>query len=127
LKVGWPPVANKKVVEFILELRLSASSFRKGKNMSSAAKLKSTEMDGSEDVGGVAGKRLLSFFERIERLEEEKAALAEDIKEVYAEAKSAGFEVKIMRRVMKLRKMDIEKRQEEDELLSLYMSAIGMA
>ncbi|HPD83514.1 MAG: DUF2312 domain-containing protein [Alphaproteobacteria bacterium] len=95
--------------------------------MSSAAKLKSTEMDGSEDVGGVAGKRLLSFFERIERLEEEKAALAEDIKEVYAEAKSAGFEVKIMRRVMKLRKMDIEKRQEEDELLSLYMSAIGMA
>ncbi|MEM6812036.1 MAG: DUF2312 domain-containing protein [Pseudomonadota bacterium] len=80
----------------------------------------------AEDVGGVAGKRLLSFFDRIERLEEEKAALAEDIKEVYAEAKAAGFEVKIMRRIMKLRKMDIEKRREEDELLDLYMSAIGM-
>ena len=78
------------------------------------------------EIAGVAGKRLLSFFERIERLEEEKAALAEDIKDVYAEAKSAGFEVKIMRRVMKLRKMEVEKRREEDELLNLYMSAIGM-
>ena len=82
--------------------------------------------DEAGDVDGVAGKRLLSFFDRIERLEEEKAALAEDIKDVYAEAKAAGFEVKIMRRIMKLRKMDIEKRQEEDELLTLYMSAIGM-
>lgn len=94
--------------------------------MSNVTELKSTDMDGTEDVGGVAGKRLLSFFERIERLEEEKAALAEDIKEVLAEAKSAGFEVKIMRRIMKLRKMEPEKRQEEDELLHLYMSAIGM-
>ena len=78
------------------------------------------------DVGGVAGKRLLSFFDRIERLEEEKSALSEDIKEIYAEAKASGFEVKIMRRVMKLRKMEVEKRHEEDELLNLYMSAIGM-
>ena len=78
------------------------------------------------DVAGVAGKRLLSFFDRVERLEEEKAALAEDIKEIYAEAKAAGFEVKIMRRVMKLRKMEVEKRREEDELLNLYMSAVGM-
>lgn len=94
--------------------------------MSTATAMKEQDNEAQEDVGGVAGKRLLSFFERIERLEEEKAALAEDIKEVYAEAKSAGFEVKIMRRVMKLRKMDVEKRQEEDELLTLYMSAIGM-
>ena len=86
-----------------------------------------TEDQNPGDVGGVAGKRLLSFFDRIERLEEEKSALAEDIKDVYAEAKSAGFEVKIMRRVMKLRKMEVEKRREEDELLNLYMSAIGMA
>ncbi len=78
------------------------------------------------DVGGVAGKRLQSFFDRVERLEEEKSALAEDIKEIFAEAKAAGFEVKIMRRVMKLRKMDVEKRREEDELLELYMAAIGM-
>ena len=80
----------------------------------------------SDDVGGVSGKRLQSFFDRIERLEEEKAALAEDIKEVFAEAKAVGFDVKIMRRIMKLRKMDPEKRQEEDHLINLYMSAIGM-
>ncbi len=79
-----------------------------------------------DDVGGVAGKRLNSFFERIERLDEEKTALAEDIKDVYQEAKAAGFEVKIMRRIMKLRKMEVEKRREEDELLRLYKSAIGM-
>lgn len=92
---------------------------------SNVAEFKS-DSEASEDVGGIAGKRLLSFFDRIERLEEEKSALAEDIKEVYGEAKSAGFEIKIMRRIMKLRKMDLEKRQEEDELLSLYMAAIGM-
>lgn len=80
----------------------------------------------AKDVGGVAGKRLLSFFERIERLEEEKAALAEDIKEVFAEAKGVGFDVKTMRRILKLRKMGVEKRREEDELLQLYLGAIGM-
>ena len=80
-----------------------------------------------EDVGGVAGKRLLSFIERVERLEEEKAALAEDIKEVFGEAKCTGFDVKTMRRIIKLRKMDIEKRREEDEILDLYKTAIGMA
>lgn len=91
------------------------------------AEFKSDKEEGEAgDVAGVAGKRLLSFFDRVERLEEEKAALAEDIKEIYAEAKAAGFEVKIMRRVMKLRKMEVEKRREEDELLNLYMSAVGM-
>lgn len=79
-----------------------------------------------EDVGGVAGKRLLSFLERVERLGEEKAAIAEDIKEVFAEAKGVGFDVKTMRHVLKLRKMDAEKRSEADALLDLYMSAIGM-
>ncbi|MCI5061267.1 MAG: DUF2312 domain-containing protein [Alphaproteobacteria bacterium] len=86
----------------------------------------SNDGEAGEDVGGVSGKRLQAFFDRIERLEEEKAALAEDIKEVYGEAKAVGFDVKIMRRIMKLRKMDIEKRREEDELLNLYMAAIGM-
>ena len=79
-----------------------------------------------KDVGGVAGQRLRSFLERVERLEEEKAELAEDIKEVYAEAKGVGFDVKTMRRIIKLRKMEPEKRREEDEILDLYKSAIGM-
>lgn len=74
----------------------------------------------------VSGKRLKSFIERVERLEEEKAGLGEDIKEVYAEAKGTGFEPKIMRKIIKLRKMDTQKRTEEQELLMLYASAIGM-
>ena len=78
------------------------------------------------NVGGVAGERLVQYLERIERLEEEKAGLAEDIRDVYAEAKSAGFETKIMRQIIKLRKMDHQKRQEQEELLDLYKSAIGL-
>lgn len=69
---------------------------------------------------GIAGSRLLSFVERIERLEEEKKALGDDIKDVYAEAKGVGFDTKIMRKQIKRRKMTTEKRQEEDELLDLY-------
>lgn len=80
----------------------------------------------AKDVGGVAGARLRSFIERIENLEEEKAALAEDIKEVYAEAKGVGFDAKTMRKIVSLRKKDTEKRREEEELLDLYKSAIGM-
>lgn len=86
-----------------------------------------TEGKGGETGGAnVAGQRLLSFLERVERLEEEKKALAEDIKEVYAEAKGVGFEPKIMKRIVKLRKMEPEKRAEEDDLMELYKSAIGM-
>lgn len=80
----------------------------------------------TKDVGGIGGARLKAFVERIERLEEEKKALAEDIKEVYAEAKAVGFDTKIMRKVVSLRKMDTEKRREEEELLDLYKSAIGL-
>ena len=80
----------------------------------------------TQEVGGVAGDTLKAFFERIERLEEEKAALAEDIKEVYAEAKGVGFEAKTMRKVIALRKMDAGKREEAEQLLDLYKSAVGM-
>lgn len=78
---------------------------------------------GSEEVN--AG-HLRAFIERIERLEEEKKALADDIKDVYAEAKGTGFDVKIMRKIVSLRKQDRDKRQEEDEILGLYMAALGM-
>lgn len=80
----------------------------------------------TRDVGGVAGQRLRSFIERIENLEEEKKALAEDIKEVYAEAKGTGFDAKTIRKIVSLRKMEPEKRNEEEELLDLYKTAIGM-
>ena len=78
------------------------------------------------DVGGVAVERLRSFIERIERLEEEKRALSGDIKEVYAEARGSGFEPKIMRQVVKLRRMDKADVDEEESLLDLYKRALGM-
>ena len=81
----------------------------------------------SDDTGTIAGERLKSFIERIERLEEEKAGIAGDITEVYAEAKSAGFDVKVMRQIIKLRKMDNHDRQEQEALIDLYKHAIGMA
>jgi uncharacterized protein (UPF0335 family) len=80
----------------------------------------------ASDAGGVSGQRLKAFIERIERLEEEKAGLAEDVKDIFAEAKGVGFDVKIMRKVIRLRKMETEKRREEEELLELYKSAIGL-
>ena len=78
------------------------------------------------DTGGVAGERLKSFIERIERLEEEKAALAEDIREVYSEAKGNGYDVKIMRQIVRLRKLDTSDRQEQEAILETYMAALGM-
>ena len=82
--------------------------------------------DDTSDVGGVAGKRLKSFLDRVERLEEEKKGLADDIKDIYVEAKGVGFDVKTMRKILKLRKMEVEKRREEEELLELYKAAIGL-
>jgi uncharacterized protein (UPF0335 family) len=79
---------------------------------------------GTEEVN--AG-HLRSFIERIERLEEEKKALSDDIKDVYAEAKGNGFDVKIMRKIVSIRKQDRDKRREEEEILGLYLAALGIA
>lgn len=84
------------------------------------------EADQTNDVAGVAGKRLKSFLDRVERLEEEKKGLADDIKDIFAEAKGVGFDVKTMRKLLKLRKMEIEKRREEEDLLEVYKAAIGL-
>ena len=70
---------------------------------------------------------LKAFIERIERLEEEKRALAEDIKDVYSEAKGTGYDVKIMRKIVSMRRQDHHKRKEEEEILDLYLSALGMS
>jgi len=74
-----------------------------------------------------AKDQLKSLIERVERLEEEKAALGNDLKEVYAEAKGNGFDTKIMRQVVRIRKMESHEREERDALLDLYLSALGMA
>ena len=82
--------------------------------------------DSSPDVlNATAQGRLRTIIERLERLEEDKAAIAGDMKEVFAEAKGEGYDVKILRKVIRIRKQDKAKRQEEDAILDLYMSALG--
>ena len=73
----------------------------------------------------IAG-HLRSFIERVEKLEEEKKALSDDIKDVYAEAKGNGFDVKILRKIVAMRRQDRDKRREEEEILDLYLTALGM-
>ena len=77
--------------------------------------------------GNVAADQLRLFIERIERLEEEKKGMADDIRDVYAEAKSSGYDAKTMRKVVALRRMESHVRQEADALLETYRSALGLA
>lgn len=83
-------------------------------------------LEKTADVGGIAGDQLRSFIERIERLEEEKANIQKDVKEVYTEARGTGFDVKIIRQIVRLRKIEAHVRKESEELLDLYSRAIGM-
>ena len=76
--------------------------------------------------GGIAGEHLRSLIERIERLDEERKSTADDIRDVYAEAKAAGFDAKVMRQVVRLRKLDSADRQEQEALLDIYRHALGM-
>lgn len=78
------------------------------------------------EIQGTTRDQLRAFIERIERLEEEKAALAADIREVYAEAKSVGYDVKTLRTVVRIRKQDASERQEQEAILATYMIALGM-
>ena len=78
------------------------------------------------EVGGIAADQLNSIVERIERLEEEKAGLASDIRDIYAEAKSNGFDSKTLRTVVKLRKMDATDRDEQEYMLDLYKKALNL-
>lgn len=78
------------------------------------------------EVGGIDGNRLLSLIERIEHLEEEKSAISSDINDIYAEAKGAGFDTKIMREIIKLRKMNAADRDEKEFLLETYRKALDI-
>jgi uncharacterized protein (UPF0335 family) len=77
-------------------------------------------------TGGIAADRLRSLVERIERLEEERKALGSDIKDIYAEAKSAGFDVKVLRQLIRLRKQEPAEIEEQESLLDVYRRALGM-
>ena len=92
-----------------------------GRAMSQAA----TKSDDTE-VGGIAADRLRSIIERVERLEEEKKALSSDIKDIMAEAKSAGFDVKVIRQILRIRRQEPAEVEEQETLLDLYRRALGM-
>lgn len=84
------------------------------------------EADAKNDIGGIAVDRLRSLVERVERLEEEKAGIASDIRDIFAEAKSAGFDVKVMRQILKLRKMNAQDRDNQECVLELYKKALDL-
>ena len=81
----------------------------------------------NSQIGGIAADALRQFIERIERLEEEKKALSADIKDVYAQCKSQGFDTKIIRKIVSLRTKDRQEREEEEQILELYLAALGEA
>ncbi|MBL8573517.1 MAG: DUF2312 domain-containing protein [Hyphomicrobiaceae bacterium] len=83
-------------------------------------------MNQTTSIDAVAPDQLKAFVERIERLEEEKKAIADDIKDVYGEAKANGFDVKVLRKVVSLRKQDKAEREEMEAILELYLDALGM-
>ncbi len=78
------------------------------------------------ETGGIAADRLRSLVDRIERLEEERKALGSDIKDIYAEAKSAGFDVKVLRQLIRIRKQELAEVEEQETLLDVYRRALGM-
>jgi len=78
------------------------------------------------EVGGIAADKLRQYIERIERLEEEKKGLTDDIRDIYNEAKANGFDAKVMRQIVRLRKMEDHQRRETTQLLDLYRAALGM-
>ena len=80
----------------------------------------------TKNVGGVAADRLRSIIERVERLEDERKALGEDIRDIFTEAKSAGFDVKIVKQLIKLRKQEPDEVEEQETLLDIYRKALGM-
>lgn len=90
------------------------------------ARAKLAEVSTIGHNSGIPGERLRSFVQRIERLEQDKQAVADDIKEVFAELKGVGFDAKITRQIIRERKVELEKRRENAELLSLYKAALGM-
>jgi uncharacterized protein (UPF0335 family) len=88
--------------------------------------LDATEAEGDREVGGIAADRLRSLIERVERLEEERKALASDIKDIFAEAKGAGFDVKVMRQIIRIRAQEPAEVEEQENLLDVYRRALGM-
>lgn len=109
--------------------RAAARSITSGRDTGDrqTSEMFSDEETGAATAQTITAGQLRAFIERVERLEEEKATIAEDIKQIFGEARGAGFDVKAMRTIIRLRKKDQAERQEEEAILDLYLSALGMA
>lgn len=117
---------NPEVVNFPGKaMRKAARNVSRGKS-GEGTPLVSAADSGSGAVHTVAAGQLRAFIERIERLEEDRKAVADDIKEIYAEMKGNGFDTKAVRTIVRLRKKDHAERQEEEAILDLYKTALGM-
>jgi uncharacterized protein (UPF0335 family) len=92
----------------------------------SESRSRPTGKNDTPETGGIAADRLRSLIERIERLEEERKALGSDIKDIYAEAKSAGFDVKVLRQLISIRRKEPAEVEEQESLLDIYRRALGM-
>jgi uncharacterized protein (UPF0335 family) len=110
------------------ELSVNGGEFVRGGESKEAGRPGAGHNSGADtpEIGGIAAEALQQYVDRIEHLEEEKKALSEDIKQVYSEAKSNGFDVKILRKIISLRKVDENDRKEQEEILELYKIALGM-
>jgi uncharacterized protein (UPF0335 family) len=91
-----------------------------------AEKMRDADEKDGPATGGIAADRLRSIVDRIERLEEERKALGSDIKDIYAEAKSAGFDVKVLRAIIRIRKQEPAEVEEQETLIDVYRRALGM-
>ena len=91
-----------------------------------ASRTRQAKSEDTTQTGGIAADRLRSIIERIERLEEERKALGSDIKDIFAEAKSAGFDVKVLRQLISIRKKEPAEVEEQESLLDIYRGALGM-
>lgn len=125
MSVRNPPPADA-VKAAAREISKQARSRKKPVGDGSRTEAFSPKETGSSDAHGIARDQLRAFVERIERLEEEKKTIADDIKDVYGEAKGTGFDVPCLRKVIQIRKQDKDERLEQEAILDTYMQALGM-
>jgi uncharacterized protein (UPF0335 family) len=123
---GRPPVPVAQAVEEVVDAIERKFAGRRAQRGASAEAASAPPREEPDLGNGIAADRLRSIVDRIERLEEEKKALSDDIKDIFAEAKSAGFDVKALRQIIRMRKWGTAELEAHEELVDLYRRALGM-
>lgn len=126
MHVRQPAAPAEAVKAAAKEISRQARGKKKQAEAPAQAEVFTPAQTGNAGAHGVARDQLRAFIERIERLEEEKATIADDIKDVYGEAKGTGFDTKILRKVIQIRKQDGDERREQEAVLDTYLQALGM-